>query len=151
MNITQQAQKAFCAYLKGLTLDAIESSSIYRGIENSTKSESEDPPESRVLPCVIIECNRATESLQDSGNWTARVRVVCRSNADDTTEDEHHDFASEIFSNVFHAEIKTDLNSQDDFTVLQVRADEQGYDLEDRSWVSYMIMAVECCASDLPS
>jgi hypothetical protein len=149
MNITQQAQKAYCAFLKTLTLDSVPSSQIYRGIENSTKSESEDEPERRLLPCVIVECKRASESLQDSGNWTASVRIMCRSNADDTTEDEHHEFASEIFSNVFYADSKTDLNSQDDFTVLQVRAQEQGYDLEDRSWVSYMEMAVECCASDL--
>lgn len=149
MNITQQAQKAWAAYLKSLTLDSVESGQIYRGIEGAITSESDEQPQTRLLPCVIVECRKAVESAPFTGNWTADVIIKVRSNADDTTEDEHHDFASEVFSNCWQSNIVSDLNNQDNFTVQQVRAKEQGYDLIDRSWESYIAFEVECCASKL--
>ena len=149
MNITQLCQTAFYTYLTSLGLDNVPDGQIYKGIENLNPA-SDYIARRRLLPCVTVECLRATESAHATGNWTATVIIKCRSNADDTDEDDHHEFTSEVLSNIWHSDIRAHASAAlSGFTVFQVRAKEQGYDLIERSWESYIMLEVECCAADL--
>lgn len=131
-NITQLTQLALRDYIRGQPLSFVTSASIVAGISAQTE----------VRP-LIVTLAKSAETGTDvfDGNWAVSSDVILRENADDTTEDDHHAHAGELFS-VFLGEPRAtaDLISaayaeyQCEFLVPK----SQGWDIEARSWVSFM-------------
>lgn len=141
-NITQLCQKAVKAYLDNEDLSFItdEESQIMAGIASTDL----------MLPAVIIQCQRASASVAYEGNWQATLRIELRSNANDTPQDEHHSNSGELFGKfmISQADGRIALSNEDlGFTCQQLTPQDQGWDLNDDSWVSFMVLQVECCGS----
>ena len=141
-NITQLCQKAVKSYLDSEDLSFItdEESQIMAGIASTEL----------MLPAVIIQCQRASASVAFEGNWSATLRVELRSNADDTTQDQHHDNAGELFGKfmISQSDARLALSSSTlGFTCQQLLPQDQGWDINDDSWVSFLVLQVDCCGS----
>lgn len=146
--ITAKVQEAICAFLRAQNLGDIPPDQIYKGIEHP---ESEDTnPQKRKLPCVECVCQNADPDDEHFLNWAADAEVRIRTNADDTTEDEHHAIAATVFNKLTTDTLKADLTSAlADFTVFLVNFGPQGWDLAERSWQSYLRFQVHCAGSNI--
>jgi len=141
-NITQLCQKAAKAFLDSEDLSFItdEESQIVTGIASDDIS----------MPTVICQCAQAQAAVPYEGNWSATLRIELRSNADDTSQDEHHERAGELFGKfmVGIPEGRQFLSNQTlGFTAQQVLPVRQGWEINDGSWVSYIELQIECCGS----
>lgn len=140
-NITQLCQVAARNFLRneGLSFIADVAASIRSGIT------SEDIG----LPVVVCQCLRAQAAVPFEGNWSAALRIEVRSNADDDPDGaKHHENAGELFAKFMTATAAVDMSGLAGFTAQFVLPVEQGWDLNDRSWVSFLSLQVECCGSD---
>ena len=143
-NITQKCQLAARNFLRtdGLSFITDANASIRSGIV----------ADDIALPVVICQCTRAVGSVAFEGNWAATLRIELRSNADDDEEEDgetHHENAGELFAKFMTDTAAQDLtNGLPGFTAQFVVPEEQGWDLNDRSWVSWLILRVECAGSD---
>lgn len=141
-NITQLCQQAAKALLDAHDLSFItdETTQIVTGIA----------AEDIALPMVICQCTQADAAVPYEGNWSAHLRIEVRSNCDDTTQDEHHENAGEVFA-VFMGGIQETRealsNSTLGFTAQQVLPVRQGWEINDSSWVSYLELTVECAGT----
>lgn len=144
-NITQLCQQAAKAYLDAENLSFIT--------DNETQVVLGIASDGLNLPQVICQCQQAQASVPYEGNWSASLRLELRSNADDTTQDEHHERAGELFGKFMvgidegKAAMTSDVIG---FTCQQLLPVRQGWELNDDSWVSYIELTVECCGSFLP-
>lgn len=141
-NITQLCQKAAKAYLDAEDLSFItdEESQIVTGIA----------VENMMLPAVIVQCANADAEVPWEGNWSALLRVELRSNAEDTTQDDHHSHAGELFGKfmVSVAAGRAGLSNETlGFTCQQLLPVRQGWEINDESWVSYLELRVECAGT----
>ena len=141
-NITQLCQKTAKAYLDTRDLSFItdSESQIVTGIASSDIS----------LSSVVVQCQRASASVAFEGNWSASLRVELHSNASDTTQDQHHEDAGELFSAfmISQADARTAMSSEDiGFTCQQLLPVDQGWEVDGDCWVSYLVLQVECCGS----
>lgn len=150
MNITQKCARAFAAWLQSKTFTDIPKDQIYRGIENPSSAEGNPDANVRKLPCVVCRCQSANQFPKFSGNWNVIAEVMVSSSAADSTEDQHHDRADEVFETLLTDTIKDDISSAlDGFTAFLVVPLDQGYRLNDRTWESWMSFEVHCCPSDI--
>lgn len=139
-NITQLTQLALRDYIRAQALSFIAAAdtdtSIVAGISAAT--------EIRPL-IVVLSKNAETGADVFDGNWAASVEVVLRSNADDTSEDDHHAHAGELFS-IFLADPLTVADAISaayaDYQCEFIVPKAQGWDIEERSWVSFMRFTV---------
>jgi hypothetical protein len=141
-NITQLCQKAAKAFLdsEDLTFITDEESQIVTGIA----------PDGLMLPNVTCQCQNAQSAVPYEGNWSATLRIELRSNCNDTPQDDHHEWAGELFGKFMTtvATMRTNLSSEAlGFTAQSVVPMQQGWEINDGSWVSFLILQVECCGS----
>lgn len=141
-NITQKCQKTAKAFLDTVELSFINDTEtqIVEGIASSDM----------MLPAVVCQCQQATASVAFEGNWAATLRIEVRSNADDTTQDEHHDRAGEVFGVFMTSRANYVVNMSNatiGFTCQELIPMEQGWELNDDSWVSYLVLQVECAGT----
>ena len=141
-NITQLCQKAVKAYLDGEDLSFITDAEtqIVGGISAEELS----------LSSVVIQCQRASASVAFEGNWQATLRVELRSNSDDTTQDQHHENAGELFGKfmISQSDAREALSNEAlGFTCQFLLPQDQGWDLNDGSWVSFIVLQLECAGS----
>ena len=141
-NITQLCQKSIQAFLftQNLSFITDNESQILTGIASADM----------MLPAVVVQCGNAIHSVPYEGNWTATARIEIHSNASDTTQDEHHERAGEVFGLFMTsvADARQNLSSADlGFTAQQVTATQQGWEVNDDSWVSYLMIEVECAGT----
>ena|SRR5688572_3957611 len=138
-NITQKVMNSAQALLATSSLNGVPTTSILAGIDDETL------PNPRIV-CLCREAN--VTDVPFSGNWIARLEIVVRSNADDSSIEEHFDRAGEAFDLFFTDTTLEDLSSAiPEFTAFQIVPDRQTYEREDRSWVSTMTMELACCGS----
>jgi hypothetical protein len=141
-NITQLCQKAAKAFLDSEDLSFItdEETQIVTGIASGDMG----------LPMVICQCQQAQAAEAYEGNWSATLRIELRSNCNDTDQDDHHANAGELFGK-FMTSVATGrafMSNEDlGFTAQQVLPVQQGWEVNDESWVSYLILQVECCGT----
>lgn len=141
-NITQLCQKAAKAFLDSEDLSFItdEETQIVTGIESSDL----------MLPAVICQCQSAQSAVPHEGNWSAVLRIELRSNSTDTHQDDHHEHAGELFSKFMTsiAAGRAFLSNQSlGFTAQHVTPMQQGWEINDSSWVSFLILQVECAGT----
>jgi len=141
-NITQLCQKAAKAYLDSEELSFItdEESQIVTDIYG----------EGIMLPCIICQCQNAQAEVPYEGNWSATLRIELRENCDDTGQDEHHANAGELFEKfmVSVADGRLAMSNESlGFTCQQLLPTQQGWEVNDGSWVSFIVLQVECCGS----
>jgi hypothetical protein len=151
--VTDKVQQALKTFLQGQNFSAIgiPDDQIYSGIENATvPTEPETAPVTRKLPCVECVCQEANAEDEHFLNWLADARVQVRTNADDTTESDHHDIAATVFNTITTDTLAADLSSSlADFTAFLVNFKAQRWELVDRSWQSIIEFQVHCCGSDI--
>ena len=143
MNITQLVQKAAVNYLRAIPLTTIPGTGerIYPGVEKAKM----------LLPRVVIQCNRFEDEASRSGNVVAVMIILVRSNADDTTEEQHHARAKEVFSHFHYSPLQMGIllsRAWDGFCADLVIRQSGGWDVQERSWESHEEYAVTCCARD---
>lgn len=136
-NITQRTEQAIVAWLSAQAISF--SPVIQGGISDGAKT----------LPSVTAKCQSAESDPLFVGNWTVNTSIEVRENADDTTEDDHHSHAGEIFSWFMTSTIAADLTAAatTDFTALFVIARRQNYALEGRSWTSTLELEIRATGS----
>jgi len=140
-NITQKVMQAARALLASSGVAGIPASSIYCGIDD----------EQLANPRVVCLCSEANVTAAPfSGNWTCKLDILVRTNADDTSPDSHFDVAGDVFSKFFSTTTASDLSGAlSDFHVFLVVPQRQTYGREDRSWVSIITLTIECCGMDI--
>lgn len=146
-NITQLCQLAAAAYVRsqGLSFITDSTAGIRAGLDATDQQR----------PLVVLHCAHSKTNEQDvfDGVWDCDLIAELRSNADDTTEGDHHEHAGELFA-LFLADPRTvaDLISaaQSNFQTQLVVPIEQDFDLRERSWVSSMTFTLKgSCGKDL--
>jgi hypothetical protein len=151
--ITDKLQKALRTFLQAqdFTAVGIPATQIYSGIENSTvPTEPENAPVTRKLPCIEVICQEANTEDDHFLNWLADARVQIRTNADDTTDTNHHATAEAVFNTITTDTLYSDLTAAlADFTVFLVNFKSQRWELVDRSWQSVIEFQVHCAGSDI--
>lgn len=139
-NITQAAQKAVQAYIRGVGLSYLDDAQVYTSILDDNAAN----------PSVLCRCKRAQGRVTTEGNWVAHVRVELRENADDVEAEDHFDRAGELFALFRTDTLATDLSAAlADWTAFQIVVNEQGWDSDGRLWVSYLDMEIECCGTTI--
>jgi hypothetical protein len=141
-NITQLCQKAAKAFLDSEDLSFItdEETQIVTGIAAGDFA----------LPMVVCQCQQAESAVPYEGNWSAVLRIELRSNCNDVAADDHHTNAGELFGKFMTsvAAGRAFMSNEDlGFTAQQVTPVQQGWEVNDESWVSYLILQVECAGS----
>jgi hypothetical protein len=151
--ITDKLQQALKAFLqtKDFTAVGIPADQVYAGIENDTvPTEPELAPVTRKLPCVECICQSAETMDEHFLNWLASARVQIRTNADDTTEENHHATAAAVLNTITTDTLAADLSGAlADFTAFLVNFKSQRWELVDRSWQSVIEFEVHCAGSDI--
>lgn len=148
--ITHKCQLALKAFLQTQTFPDIPSAQIYAGIENITAAVNENVPETRILPCIECVCQEAEAVDEHFLNWMATAEVRIRTNADDTTEANHHAIAATVLNTITTDTLAADLTSAlADFTAFLVNFTTQRWDLVDRSWQSIIMFQIHCAGSDI--
>lgn len=141
-NITQLCQQAAKAFLDGEELSFINDAEtqIVTGIASDDIT----------LPLVVCQCQSASAAMPYEGNWSATLRIEVRSNSSDTTQDDHHANAGEVFGKFMDtpANMRQHLSSEElGFTCQNLWPERQGWELNDKSWASFMEFQVECAGS----
>lgn len=141
-NITRLAELAARDYLR-TCISGIASEFIYGGFDDDQLA----------TPRVVCTCNQAdAEGPADEGVWACRMEIRAISNADDRTEDEHHVFAGEIFSQFMVGRTSTAdriTAALSDFDCQDVLAIGQRKSLEERRWISILEIKMVCAGSVL--
>lgn len=142
-NITRLVEIAARDYLR-TCISGIDSASIYGGFDDDRLIAT---------PRVVCTCNQAdAEGPADEGVWACRLEIRAISNADDRTEDEHHLFAGEVFSQLMVGRADTAARITAallDFDCQDILAISQRKSLEERRWVSILEMKLVCSGSTL--
>lgn len=137
-NITQKLMQAARGLLVSSSV-SIPATSILEGVDNDAI------PNPRII-CRSNEANNTDAPF--SGNWIGRLEIEVRSNADDSSSEEHFERAGEVFDTFFMDTTRADLSSAiPEFTAFQIVPVRQTWQKEDRSWVSVMILEIACCGS----
>jgi hypothetical protein len=151
--ITDKVQQALKSFLQTQDFTAVNipSDQIYAGIENETvPTEPELAPVTRKLPCIQAVCQSAEAVDEHFLNWLASARVEIRTNADDTTETDHHAAAAAVLNTITTDTIAADLSGAlADFKAFLVNFKSQRWELVDRSWQSLIEFEVHCAGSDI--
>lgn len=104
-------------------------------------------------PRVILNCDNAEpDGHADDSVWAVTLEIQAISNADDRTKAQHHEFAGEIFSQfmvgryalpdmITSAALASGINLfvQDILPASQLTV------IQDRKWLSSLVMRVACC------
>ena len=141
-NITQKAQLAAKAFLDGEDLSFItdEDQQIRTGIAS----------DDLLLPGVVCQCAIAQSATPYEGNWQAVLRIEVRSNSTDTDHEEHQEYAGEVFSKFMDSPVnaRQHLSSAAiEFTCQQLVPMQQGWELNDESWVSFLTLQIDCAGT----
>jgi hypothetical protein len=137
-------EMAVAEYLRGKDLGV---GAIYEGIFR--RDISSDEHEIKEYPCVITACQSAQMNPEQSGNWRAMVNVSVYSNADDTSAVGHHQLVTAVYDSLLTDTIAKDLSALDGFTAFLVLPQEQGWDIQERSWVSSLSLQIECAGKNI--
>ena len=141
-NITQLCQQAAKAYLDSEALSFIT--------DNETQIVTGISGGDNLLPMVICQCQSADAEVPYEGNWSAHLRIELRCESDDTTEDEHHARAGELFGK-FMVSVAAGRASMSNallgFTCQQLLPVRQGWEINDNSWVSFIELTVVCAGT----
>lgn len=82
--------------------DGISATSIYKGTENDENIEaddSRDTPQTKELPCVIVEAQGEHQQIGfNTGNWRGPLVVTVQANAHVTKDDEFLTLCDGVFS-----------------------------------------------------
>ena len=143
-NITRLCEMAARDYLISVALSGIDPNSIFAGFDAS---------ENLPTPRLVCTCNAAdTEGPEDDAVWACQLQIKAVSNADDVTEDDHHEFAGEAFAAFMIGRLQTaDAISAaaTGFNCQDVLPQSQSKSVEERRWESVFVLKLVCCGSDL--
>jgi hypothetical protein len=151
MNILKKTQNALVAWLADQSLpEDLPAANIYKGIDNPVEEDNITIRETRNLPCVICECDRAEIKEYRTGNYTAFARVVVKASADDFTDNEFSELCDGVTVFIETTSIAADLSGAlEDYTAHVVRIKGQGYRIVGRTWEHYLDLEVDCCGADI--
>ncbi len=145
-NITRLCEIAARDYLRSAGLTVVQSSSIVAGFDDDSAGELPTPR-------IVCTCNQSeAEGPADDGVWACRLEVRAISNADDVTEEDHHTFAGEVFSQFMIGRFATaaaitaalsNFDCQDVWPLAQSKA------IEERRWISTFEVKLVCAGKTL--
>jgi hypothetical protein len=103
----------------------------------------------KTLPRLTVAASSGPEFPQDSGNFTVQLSAEFRSNADDTTEQEHASYSELALAPLMSDELATELSEHgDEFTVFGISNRQANHGVEERSFVSTLTMDVYSCGTE---
>lgn len=149
-NITHLTQLAAATMLANAVTngDLTTVSEVHAGIE----------PENKSRPNVTCECRTASIEDNYDGCWSADLIVRVESMASDTTQDQHHERAGEVFSFFFQdrdtvaSTMSAAISATYPYTAQAVYPSQQSWDLisdpnTSGVFVSELRLTVKCCGS----
>ena len=147
-NITRLCELAFREYARGLGLTQLSSSSILAGFDDADV----------MTPRLVFNCDSAEpDGPADDATWACQLEVQCVSNADDRTADQHHDFVSEVFSQMFIGRYEAlpnvvnaaaaAANPVIPFQMFDILPAGQAKSIAERRWLSSQVFRVICCGT----
>lgn len=107
--------------------------------------------EIKTLPCVILIAQGGPEMPQDSGNFTISFSVELRTNAADTSIQQHRAASSSVLGVFMSDGLASELGAAvDGLGVFGIHNRQAGGSrVEDGQWVSDLSMDVYCCGMEL--
>jgi hypothetical protein len=127
---------------------------VYEGIGQASVLAGFDDEDSIPTPRVVFNCDSAEpDGPADDAVWACQLEVQVVSNADDKTKDEHHDLASEVFSQFFIGRENTcdainvaarEGNPPVQFFCQDILPGNQAKTIQDRKWISSAFFRVIC-------
>lgn len=145
-NITHLCAKKIAYYLAQQGFDWIDGGSIVPTVNRGPAgSDLEAEVSSTPLPKILVHCQRASRTAYPGGGWRCFVDLQVVSNADDTTEDDHDTHASAVFELFMDRDAAVNaLSLLEGFACFMLIATEQTTSIDGRSWVSSLMLEVEC-------
>ncbi len=114
-----------------------------------------------MTPRLVFNCDSAEPDPPiDDGNWICQLEIQVVSSRDDRTPDQHHDFASEVFSQFMVGRYTLpDLittaaagaSPPIPFQVWDILPGSQAKMTQERKMHSSMILRVSCCGRNFPN
>lgn len=137
------------AYARSVGYTVIDNAFILAGFDDEDRMPT---------PRVILNCDNAEpDGHADDAVWAVTLEIQAVSNCDDRTKGEHHEFAGEIFSQfmvgryalpdmITSAALAAGINLfvQDILPASQLTV------IQERKWVSSLVMRVICCGVGVP-
>ncbi len=147
--ITRLCELAFQAYARSIGFGVIPNASILAGFDDLEQERK------LMTPRLVFNCDTAEpEANFDELVWNAQLEIQCVSNCDDTSKEEHHDFAAEVFSQFMvgrytlpdlvtaaAAAASVSFFCQDVLYANQIKT------VSERRWISSLILKVSCCSA----
>lgn len=129
MNPKQKLEQAAQNYIDGLEtpLTLIESTSVYKGIENPISVEDPEnttEPATRVHPSVTLSADgEHSEAALFTGNYQGVLGITVEADANTTTDTEFDAICTEVFSKFNIVELRANFSSRtDDFYLYQMHS-----------------------------
>lgn len=150
MTIEQKVESAIVTFLKTQAFTDIPAAQIYRGLEHDAAESAENYTQTRVLPCITVNCPAAEATDLTSGNKLVAPEITVRSSADDGTNATHAARCLEVFNVVatttFAASIAAAIA---DFYCFFSFPQEEGEHVLEWSWESFIRLKMMVCPSDI--
>ncbi len=141
-DITGLCEDAAQKFLRAAGLTRITPKNIFTGLDDETLA----------LPRVVCLCQNGKRILEQSGVWDCDLKIIVRTNSDDTLRPEHRQIAGEVFAAFAGDREGTAdaLSSFGGFVADDILMVEQSWDQvkgdNNRSWRSIMQYTVKCRA-----
>lgn len=137
------------AYARSIAYSVIENAKILCGF---------DDEDTMPTPRVVLNCDNAEpDGHADDAVWAVTLEIQCVSNCDDRSKAEHHEFAGEIFSQfmigryvVPDAITNAALAAGVNLFVQDILPTGQLTVIQERKWISSLVMRVVCCGVGEP-
>ena len=140
-HINRKAELAIQQYLKEAELTLTLPESILAGLDDGEI----------IAPRVVISCTESEPNgpVHDA-IWDSTVAIIVCNKCDDSSKESHDSIAGEVFSQFFLGQFETAVaitEATDYFTAQWVQQTKQETRIEDRNWVSILILKITCCGS----
>ena len=100
-------------------------------------------------PALICKAEQGDEFPQGSGNFNMQLTLEVQTSADDNTLAEHRSFFASTVALFTDSTVASGLSGLADFHVIGVFNPRFSSDVQERAYISQLILTVYCCATDI--
>lgn len=155
MNPQQALERAVYTWLKTHALTNIASTSIYKGLENTTAIDDEEnntQPQTKAHPSVTLEAEgQHDEAVFNTLVYRGNFLVMIEADAQNTTDATFNTICEEVFSIFNIQELAANISALvSDFHVLFARIVQNGHSIKSGSnWVNFIRLEFVYAQADL--
>jgi len=139
-SIITLAEKSLKTWLATQDIGDIPVANIFRSFDSASK----------VLPSIAVQTESAEPVTRATGTWKVVLRVEVHSQADDSTEDQHHARVEKVFDLLHASDLSANLSAAlTGFECQFAVTDDASHAVDNRQWTSSLRLTLWCGASDL--